>query len=78
VVSRISAQKAAQDTWRAWLAERLPGDLITRITAVAERDGVLILGVASAGWAARLRYALAEGASEGEPVRVVVRVVLEG
>jgi hypothetical protein len=46
------------DFWRSWMAERLPGDLASKVTAIGEQNGILTIYAASAAWAARLRYAV--------------------
>jgi hypothetical protein len=60
VLTSIADQAARQLGWRKWLDERLPAALLRRVTGVVERDGELVLFAESAGWGARLRYALAE------------------
>ena len=56
----IHEQGARQRHWQRWLAARVPAALLSYVTGVVERDGELVVFAASAAWAVRLRYALAE------------------
>ncbi|MGH8258114.1 MAG: hypothetical protein ACREUG_00315 [Steroidobacteraceae bacterium] len=83
VLTSIADQVARQRSWRAWLDERLPESLRTRITGVVERDGELVIFTQSAGWGVRLRYAVAEIETElrlarPEVSRIIVRVLPAG
>jgi Dna[CI] antecedent, DciA len=60
ILSQAAAQTSRQAFWRPWLAARLPPELPPRITAVSERDGILVVFADSPAWSARLRYALLE------------------
>jgi hypothetical protein len=78
-LGRISSQKTAQDAWHAWLAVRLSGDLMARISGVAERDGVLTVFTESAAWCARIRYVLEEARAVEPDIPVIkVRVMPRG
>jgi hypothetical protein len=56
----IAKQRIQQKSWREWLDERLGAQLSVHITGVVERDDSLVIFAESAGWATRVRYALAE------------------
>lgn len=60
LTASIADQAGRQARWRRWLDARLAGELSARITGIVERGGDLVLYAESAGWCARLRYALAE------------------
>ncbi len=60
VTAPIAAHASRQLGWRQWLDERLPPPFSARVTGVVERAGALVIFTESAGWAVRLRYALAE------------------
>jgi hypothetical protein len=60
MLSQAADQTARQGFWRAWLAARLPVGMAPWITAIAERDGNLVVFADSPAWSARLRYALEE------------------
>lgn len=80
VLDAIAVQVERQRYWQRWLAPRLPSALLTYVTGVVERDSELVIFTASAAWAVRLRYALAEVESElraasPDVQRVVVRVL---
>ena len=59
-LTRVTDQAARQSFWGGWLCHHLPTDLGARVSAVAERDGTLVIFAASAAWCARLRYAVQE------------------
>lgn len=81
-LARVSAQVARQKEWRKWLESRLPAELAVHLSGVVERDDTLVVFTESAGWAARVRYAIAE--IEGDirkewaGIGVVVRVLPVG
>lgn len=60
VLSQAARQTARQAFWQPWLTARLPPELPSRITAITERDGNLVVFADSPAWSARLRYALQE------------------
>jgi hypothetical protein len=64
LLPQLTQQVALQKAWRDWLEPRLPAPLTGQLAGVVERDGCLTVLAASAAWAARLRYAVAE--MEGE------------
>jgi hypothetical protein len=57
---RLSAEAAQQEQWGTWLKSHLPEEIGARINGVHEREGVLVVFAESAGWSARLRFALQE------------------
>jgi len=63
-LTRVTAQVARADFWRAWLAAHLPEPLYARVTGVAEHNDTLTVFATSAAWSARLHYVLLE--LEGE------------
>ena len=81
-LKRVTDQVSRSRFWSGWLAARLPPDLLSRVSGVAERAGVLVIFAESAAWSARLRYALpelereigsADAALSGIEVRVLPR-----
>jgi hypothetical protein len=78
-LAAIQAQAARQQHWRRWLGERLTPALLASVTGVVERDAELVIFTASAAWAVRLRYVLAEHESalraESELLKIRVRVL---
>lgn len=60
ILSQAADQSARQAFWRGWLAAHLPAGLVSRLSGAVERGGDLTVFAESAGWAARLRYALLE------------------
>ena len=77
-LAAIAEQRARQNTWRAWLDERLPAALLAHVTGLIERDGELVLFTASASWGVRIRYALAELETPEGIERILVRVLPRG
>jgi hypothetical protein len=80
---RVTQQAARQSFWSEWLAAHLPAELYKHVSGVAERDGTLVIFVASAAFSARLRYALPElegqlRAAAPELTTVKVRVLPRG
>ena len=63
-VTRISDQVARQRQWRSWLESRLPAPAFSHVSGLIERADTLVVLTESAGWSARIRYAVAE--IEGE------------
>jgi Dna[CI] antecedent, DciA len=79
-LTRLAGEALSQDLWSRWLASHLDGQLHARVTGVHERDGVLVVFAESAGWSARLRFALSElqpllSASHPELSGFLVRVL---
>jgi hypothetical protein len=64
MLASIADQASRQRRWREWLHTRLPAALYSRITGIVETDGELVIFTESAGWGVRLRYTMAELASE--------------
>ena len=64
MLASIADQASRQRYWREWLTERLPATLRARLTGIVESGGELVIFTASAAWAVRLRYAIAELESE--------------
>ena len=60
VLTPIAKQRIQQKNWREWLDERLGPQLAEHLTGVVERDDALVIFAESAGWATRVRYALAD------------------
>lgn len=60
VLQALKSARGQQDQWRDWLAARLPEGLADHITQVVVGRNELTVCAATAGWAARLRYGLAE------------------
>jgi hypothetical protein len=80
VLDVIGVQVERQRHWQRWLAARLPAAPLAYVTGIVERDAELVIFTASAAWAVRLRYALAEVESELRAAspgleRVAVRVL---
>jgi hypothetical protein len=59
-LSRLTGEAVQQDEWRTWLSTHLPPEIGQRVSGVHERDGLLVVFAESAGWSARLRFALQE------------------
>jgi hypothetical protein len=60
LLTRVTQHATRQNHWEKWLASHLPAQLVTHLVSVSEQDHALVVFAASAAWAARLRYALAE------------------
>jgi hypothetical protein len=79
-LTRVSDQAGRQSFWRKWLAERLPAELLPRLSGVVEREGALVIFAESAAWCARLRFAVQEieaqiRASQPDIQQISVRVL---
>jgi hypothetical protein len=59
-LSQLADQSARQAYWRGWLASRLPGELLARVSGAVQGAQSLTVFADSAVWAARLRYAVRE------------------
>jgi hypothetical protein len=59
-LNRLSGEALQQEKWSTWLSSHLPAEIAPRISGIHERDGVLVVFAESAGWSARLRFALQE------------------
>ena len=59
-LTQVTDQAAREGFWSDWLCRHLPTETGAQIRGVLERDGTLVIFAASAGWCARLRYALQE------------------
>ena len=75
--------RGAQQQWREWLSAALPEELRGTIVNVVQKGDELTVLAASAGWSARLRYALAALAPQlheraPDIVKVQVRVAPSG
>jgi hypothetical protein len=57
-LTRVTDQAARANFWQRWLSTRLPAEIRARLSGVIERDGTLVVFAESAGWCARLRFAL--------------------
>jgi hypothetical protein len=60
VFGRLNEQALSHQRVRKWLENKLPQDLVGRLSGVVERAETLVIFAESAGWSARVRYAVAE------------------
>ena len=79
-LTRIADQAGRQHHWRAWLEAHLPPQAFSHVSGVVERAGTLVVLTESAGWSARVRFAVAEvetALKEAHPAirEVVVKVM---
>lgn len=58
ITAESKRQSAKQNFWRSWLSERLPENLVDKVTSVVEQNGRLTITAGSAAWSTRLRYAV--------------------
>ena len=82
-LSRVTEQLRRQNFWHSWLAQRLPAEILTRISGLAEQRGTLVVFAEGPVWGPRVRYAVLELEAEicaaGAAVtRVEVRVLPRG
>jgi hypothetical protein len=83
-MTRVTQQLARQEFWHGWLSERLPAEVLTRISGLSEQHGTLVVFAEAAVWAQRVRYAVLEletaiCAEAGSAVtRIDVRVLPRG
>ena len=80
-LSSLAAQSAERSTTLQHVCAALPAELAQAVVTAGIKDGKLTLGVTSAAWAARLRYAVDAlrgpvGAAVGtDIVRVQIKVM---
>ena len=79
-LQHLRAHEDERKEWRQWLRAALPEELGTAVVDASLKGGVLVVQAISAGWAARLRFALpalADPIRDRSPgiVTVKVRVV---
>ena len=80
-MTRVTNQLNRQRFWHAWLAERLPAEILTRISGLAEQRGALVVFAEGPACGPRVRYAVLEleaeirAAAGGAVSRVEVRVL---
>ena len=55
----LQHERGSQQEWREWIATTLPEELRAAIVNVVQKGDQLTVLTASAGWSARVRYALA-------------------
>jgi hypothetical protein len=59
-MKRVTEQLRRQEFWHSWLKERLPGEILTRISGLAEQRGTLVVFAEGPAWGQRVRYAVLE------------------
>ena len=80
-LTRVTDQLRRQSFWHSWLGERLPAEILTRISGLAEQRGSLVVFAEGPAWGPRVRYAVLEleaeiRAAAGTAVtRIEVRVL---
>jgi hypothetical protein len=60
VVAEVARQRSAESEWRVTLSKLLPESLRNKVNRLVEKDGQLFVFTESSGYAARLKFALAE------------------
>jgi hypothetical protein len=80
-MTRVTKQLNRQRFWHSWLAERLPAEILTRISGLAEQRGTLVVFAEGPAWGQRVRFAVLEleaeirAAGGAAVTRVEVRVL---
>jgi Dna[CI] antecedent, DciA len=80
-LTRVTEQARRQNFWHSWLGERLPAEILTRISGLAEQRGTLVVFAEGPAWGPRVRYAVLEleaeirAAAGAAVTRVEVRVL---
>jgi len=80
-LSHVTEQLQRQNFWHSWLAQRLPAEILTRISGLAEQRGTLVVFAEGPAWGPRVRYAVLEleaeirAAAGAAVTRIEVRVL---
>ena len=80
-LTRVTEQLRRQNFWHSWLAQRLPAEILSRISGVAEQRGTLVVFAEGPVWGPRVRYAVLEleaeirAAAGAALTRIEVRVL---
>jgi hypothetical protein len=73
-LSHVTEQLQRQNFWHSWLAQRLPAEILTRISGLAEQRGTLVVFAEGPAWGPRVRYAVLELEAEIRAAAAVTRV----
>ena len=83
-LTRVTEQLRRQNFWQSWLGERLPAEILARISGLAEQRGTLVVFAEGPVWGPRVRYAVLEleaeirAAAGASITRIEVRVLPRG
>jgi hypothetical protein len=81
VLTRVTEQQQRQNFWHSFLSERLPAEILTRISGISEQRGRLTVFAEGPAWGQRVRYAVLEleaeirAAAGAALTRIEVRVL---